>query len=59
MRTTLAILAALVTLEALAAIAFPAGVKRIVESVSPGELRVAGLVELCVAAAAVYVAAMG
>jgi uncharacterized protein YjeT (DUF2065 family) len=59
MPTTLIILAALVTLEGLAVTLFPQTVKRAVESVSPGELRLAGIAELGVAAAVIYFAAAG
>ena len=59
MNIVLVILAGLIALEALAVVVFPRTVKRIIEMLSPAELRIAGVLELMVAGAALYFAFPG
>ena len=54
MRAVLAVLVLMLSIDALVLLLFPGRAKRLVEDMSPSDLRLIGLVEAAIAAAAVY-----
>ena len=59
MRIALIVVTAFIAIEAVVLVAFPGAVKRAVEELSPGPLRVAGLVEAAAAAVLVWLIVTG
>ena len=59
MRATMIVLAVLVTLDAFLLTVFPEWVKRIVASLSPRELQIAGVIESLLALGLVYLLVTG
>ncbi len=54
MRAVVVVLVAMVAFDAVFFLAFPRTLKRWIDALSPGELRIVGAVELLIAAAVVY-----
>ena len=54
MRAVLAVLAAMVAVDGLFFFAFPRTLKRLIDALSPRELRIVGAIELLIAATVVY-----
>ena len=59
MRAVLADLAAMMSFEAIFFIALPRTVKRLIDLLSPSELRIVGAIELLIAGAVVYYLVVG
>jgi len=54
MRSVLAVLVALLVIDSVFLLVFPARIRRLVEDLSPAEFRIIGMVEGALAAVAIY-----
>jgi uncharacterized protein YjeT (DUF2065 family) len=53
-RAVLAVLVVMLSIDALVLLLFPGRAKRLIEDMSPSDLRLVGFVEAAIAAAAIY-----